>query len=267
MNPTRGLLLSPRRRIATILSHAASSSPSTPLAAAAAATTTSTTTDTLLAGHDSTQVKLMQEELIRVNERDQVLGPGTKVECHRIQPDGTIPLHRAFSVFLFDQDNRLLMQQRAAEKITFPLVWTNTCCSHPLFTPSEMDPVMGIKRAAQRKLEHELGIPPSQVPLSEFHHVATILYKANCDDGVWGEHEVDHVLAIRANVTLDINLNEVASTRWFTRKELDVFRQSKTVFSPWFARIAVSLLPEWWAQLEKNGKVAKNEDDKKIMMM
>lgn len=47
-------------------------------------------------------------------------------------------LHRAFSVFLFDSQNRLLLQQRATEKITFPDMWTNTCCSHPLNTPSEL---------------------------------------------------------------------------------------------------------------------------------
>jgi isopentenyl-diphosphate delta-isomerase len=47
-------------------------------------------------------------------------------------------LHRAFSVFLFDSQNRLLLQQRASEKITFPDMWTNTCCSHPLNTPDEL---------------------------------------------------------------------------------------------------------------------------------
>jgi isopentenyl-diphosphate delta-isomerase type 1 len=47
-------------------------------------------------------------------------------------------LHRAFSVFLFDSQNRLLLQQRATEKITFPDMWTNTCCSHPLNTASEL---------------------------------------------------------------------------------------------------------------------------------
>lgn len=52
--------------------------------------------------------------------------------------ESTKLLHRAFSVFLFDDQNRLLLQQRATEKITFPDMWTNTCCSHPLNTPSEL---------------------------------------------------------------------------------------------------------------------------------
>jgi isopentenyl-diphosphate delta-isomerase len=59
----------------------------------------------------------------------------------------------------------LLLQQRSAEKITFPLRWTNTCCSHPLYKADEMEEkdALGVRRAAQRKLQHELGIDPAQV--------------------------------------------------------------------------------------------------------
>ena len=102
-------------------------------------------------------------------------------------------LHRAFSVFLFDDTNRLLLQQRASEKITFPDMWTNTCCSHPLGIPGETgvtlaESVEGVKRAAQRKLDHELGIAPAQVPLDDFRFLTRIHYKAP-SDGKWGEHE------------------------------------------------------------------------------
>lgn len=102
-------------------------------------------------------------------------------------------LHRAFSVFLFDSNKRLLLQQRATEKITFPDMWTNTCCSHPLGIPgetgAELDAaVLGVKRAAQRKLNHELGIKPEQVPLDKFEFFTRIHYKAP-SDGKWGEHE------------------------------------------------------------------------------
>jgi len=78
-------------------------------------------------------------------------------------------LHRAFSVFLFDRTGeRLLLQQRATEKITFPEYYTNTCCSHPLNTPTEIIETdqLGAKNAARRKLEHELGIPQTQVIIS-----------------------------------------------------------------------------------------------------
>ncbi|KMQ81395.1 isopentenyl-diphosphate delta-isomerase, partial [Lasius niger] len=77
-------------------------------------------------------------------------------------------LHRAFSVFLFNDNNELLLQQRAPGKITFPDMWTNTCCSHPLSVSGETgstlpEAVEGAKRAAQRKLDHELGIKKEQV--------------------------------------------------------------------------------------------------------
>lgn len=102
-------------------------------------------------------------------------------------------LHRAFSVFLFNDQNELLLQQRASEKITFPDMWTNTCCSHPLGIPGETgsnlpDAVMGVKRAAQRKLDHELGIKTEQVPIENFRFLTRIHYKAP-SDGKWGEHE------------------------------------------------------------------------------
>jgi isopentenyl-diphosphate delta-isomerase len=102
-------------------------------------------------------------------------------------------LHRAFSVFLFDSQNRLLLQQRASEKITFPDMWTNTCCSHPLAVAGEtgdtlVKSVEGAKRAAQRKLDHELGIRAAQVPLDKFRFLTRIHYLAP-SDGKWGEHE------------------------------------------------------------------------------
>ncbi len=102
-------------------------------------------------------------------------------------------LHRAFSVFLFNDKNELLLQQRATEKITFPDMWTNTCCSHPLHVSNETGStlpaaVLGVKNAAQRKLDHELGIKKEQVPLEDFHFLTRIHYKAP-SDGKWGEHE------------------------------------------------------------------------------
>src|SRR6266536_1716506 len=102
-------------------------------------------------------------------------------------------LHRAFSVFLFNSKNELLLQQRATEKITFPDMWTNTCCSHPLGIPGESgvsleESIEGVKRAAQRKLDHELGIKAVQVPLEKFRFLTRIHYKAASNEK-WGEHE------------------------------------------------------------------------------
>ena len=119
---------------------------------------------------------------------------------HTDQPRGI--LHRAFSFFLFNHENKMLLTQRASSKITFPGVWTNTCCSHPLhgMTPNEVDVVPdaypkfpGIKHAATRKLKHELGIDAQYIPhdkitfISRFHYWAadTLTYG---EEAPWGEH-------------------------------------------------------------------------------
>ena len=82
---------------------------------------------TQLAGHDEQQAALMAESLIAVDEWDNVLGPISKVEAHR----GPGQFHRAFSLLVFDSQQRLLLQKRSEDKVTFPGVWANTCCSHP----------------------------------------------------------------------------------------------------------------------------------------
>ena len=101
-------------------------------------------------------------------------------------------LHRAFSAFVFrPSDGKLLLQQRATEKITFPDMWTNTCCSHPLddFAEEKIEEKqLGVRVAASRKLEHELGIPPSQTPVDHFQYLTRIHYLAP-SNGLWGEHE------------------------------------------------------------------------------
>ena len=101
-------------------------------------------------------------------------------------------LHRAFSAFVFrPEDGKLLLQQRATEKITFPDMWTNTCCSHPLddFEAEKIEKdQLGVRVAASRKLEHELGIPTDQTPIENFQYLTRIHYLAP-SDGLWGEHE------------------------------------------------------------------------------
>lgn len=85
---------------------------------------------------------MKRDECILVDEQDAITGSGSKHSAHTFnaeQPRGL--LHRAFSVFLFNEDNQLLLQRRADSKITFPRVWTNTCCSHQLhgYEPIEVD--------------------------------------------------------------------------------------------------------------------------------
>ena len=183
-------------------------------------------------------------------------------------------LHRAFSCFLFDSKNRLLLQQRASEKITFPNMWTNTCCSHPLGIPGETGAdldtaVQGVRRAAQRKLDQELGIEARQVPLEKFQFLTRIHYKAP-SNGKWGEHEsktlcslviddwiltefstVDYILFIKADVDHTPNPNEVQASRYVSEEELKaMFTDSTLKFTPWFKLICESMLFEWWEHLD-----------------
>lgn len=152
-------------------------------------------------------------------------------------------LHRAFSVFLFDADNRLLLQQRADEKITFANMWTNTCCSHPLAIPSELGSnaadeissldfaVAGARNAARRKLEHELGIPVDQIPLDKYKFLTRIHYAAP-SSGPWGEHEVDYIFIVKAPVTLNVNPNEIRDSKYVSVAELkEMFKDECKFYS------------------------------------
>lgn len=218
------------------------------------AATSSVANSNELAGYDEEQVRLMDEVCIVLDDDDKPIGSASKKICHLMTNIDRGLLHRAFSVFLFDSQKRLLLQQRASEKITFPDLWTNTCCSHPLGIPgetgSELDAaILGVKHAAQRKLNHELGIKPEQVPIEKFEFFTRIHYKAP-SDGKWGEHEIDYILFIEADVDLEPNVNEVRDTRYVSETELkEMFKQSDLKFTPWFKLICNSMLFEWWAHL------------------
>ncbi len=92
-----------------------------------------------LQGYDQEQIEMMEEACILVDEEDNILGKDTKINCHL----GDGKLHRAFSVLLFNNSGELLIQKRASEKITFPSIWANSCCSHPLHIDSEVNGIDG----------------------------------------------------------------------------------------------------------------------------
>ena len=214
------------------------------------------TLDSSLAGHDEEQIRLMEERCIVLDNDDRYLRDGSKKECHLMTNISKGLLHRAFSVFLFDPTTgKLLLQRRAPEKITFPNMWTNTCCSHPLAIKGELEEAeqIGVRRAAQRKLDHELGIPAEQVPLDQFQYLTRIHYLApNGDEGnIWGEHEIDYILFITAKVTLEPNMNEVCDTKWVSEEELRklMTELDPEAFTPWFKLIVEKFLSPWWGEL------------------
>ena len=201
----------------------------------------------VLGGRDSIQESLMAEAVIQVSENDEVIGPISKFDSH--YKVGTY--HRAFSVLLFDSSGRLLLQRRASHKITFPDVWANSCCSHPLHSDEELEMKnnLGVKRAAIRKLEQELGISPSQVPLDKFDFVTKMRYQARQDDD-WIEREVDHCLVIHADVDVNPNPNEVSEIKWVSQAELEemlLAEDPDNVIAPWFRCIAARIMnDDWW---------------------
>jgi farnesyl-diphosphate farnesyltransferase len=212
---------------------------------------------------------MIKDECIVLNENDDIIGHGNKKQVHTFSkehPRGI--LHRAFSVFLFNSEGKLLLQQRAADKITFPNVWTNTCCSHPLygFEPNEVDnkeslltgQVTGVKNAAIRKLEHELGIPTSTFSVDDFKFLTRLHYWAadvvtHGKESIWGEHEIDYILFAQKDIPkVTANAEEVSDVKYVSLTELQEMMKpgNGLLWSPWFRIIAERfLIPHWWKDL------------------
>jgi len=230
-------------------------------------------------------MQYMQKEFcILVDEQDNDKGHESKEFCHLIPNiEKGVALHRAFSVFLFNSEGKLLLQQRAHSKITFPLYWTNTCCSHPIYNfenerPNAKDTLgadLGVKVAAVRKLEHELGMPQSSFNSGDFTFMTRILYKAPFDDK-WGEHEVDYCLMYQCKVEDEqaskfplnkLNYDEVEDAKFVTQDELRaMMNDSKLLFTPWFKLIVNKFLWKWWDSMMQ-GKLNDHVDTATIHSM
>lgn len=114
--------------------------------------------------------------------------------------------------------------------------------------------IYGAKVAAQRKLDHELGIPISDTPLDQFTYLTRIHYKSASGDesSKWGEHEIDYILILKAknDITINANYNEVKDFKYVDAKELkEMFEDENLVFTPWFKLICQSFLFKWWNNL------------------
>ncbi len=197
-----------------------------------------TDNNNVLGNHDSTQEEMMNEMCLLVNKMDEVIGTKSKLDCHY----GIGDRHRAFSVVLFDESGKMLVQQRSSDKITFPSVWANTCCSHPLDMISEnSQDIQGVINAAIRKLEHELGIPNEVTKLWNFNLVGKFEYSCRWDDE-WIEREIDHVLVVQANTEVDLNRNEIEKILWLDESEINEMilgtgKWENEIIAPWFMMI------------------------------
>lgn len=206
---------------------------------------------------DPAQEVALEESCILVDEKDQIIGKASKYDCHKVKDDGSIPLHRAFSVFIFNSKNEILLQKRSDMKVTFPGYIANACCSHPLFDAQgekEEENALGVRIAAQRRLQHELGIPKHEVDLNALQYLTRIHYKS-VGDGEWGEHEIDYILFLHKDVTLNPNPNEVSDLRFVPKSEFKSFLSSvKDPVSPWFQLVVKHRLNTWWENLSDLSK-------------
>ena len=174
------------------------------------------------------------EKVILVDEADNVLGEMEKMEAHQ---KGI--LHRAFSVFVMDSKNRLLLQRRALDKYHSPGLWTNTCCSHP-----RIDESTG--QAAHRRMLEEMGF---DCPLDE---VFTFIYRASFDNGLT-EHELDHVLIGFSGEIPNPNPEEVHAYKWMPLPEITKdIRNNPEMYTVWF-RIAFDKVTAYLNSMKTSG--------------
>ncbi|MFY9243964.1 MAG: isopentenyl-diphosphate Delta-isomerase [Polaribacter sp.] len=158
----------------------------------------------------------MEERVILVDENDNQLGVMPKMEAHE-----KAVLHRAFSVFIFNDKGQLMLQQRAACKYHSPLLWTNTCCSHQREGESNIE-------AGRRRLQEEMGFT------TELKEVFSFIYKAPFDNGLT-EHELDHVLIGSFNGNPNLNADEVEDYKWMTLQEVKAdMDKNPSIYTAWF---------------------------------
>lgn len=172
----------------------------------------------------------MEEILIWVNEQDEEIGYGEKIDTHHREQ-----LHRAFSFFLYHkEEQKMLIQQRAEGKYHSGGLWTNACCSHPRKEET-------LYQAIYRRVKEELGIDlKTQDHILE---IGTIKYYQKYDN--CAENEIDHVFIgyVTEYPTLKINPNEIANIMWISIPDLKYWLEKQSSqFTAWFPKAFELLL-------------------------
>jgi len=171
--------------------------------------------------------QLQTDTLILVDEDDNEIGSCEKEAAHL----GQGKLHRAFSVFLFNPEGKLLIQQRSPQKMLWGGYWANSCCSHPRLGESTED-------AAYRRIQEELGVS------SELRYLYKFVYHAEFGD-VGSEHENCYVYAGQIDGEVNVDPDEISDWRFITPDELTAeIEANGERFSPW--------LKMEWAEIRAN---------------
>ncbi len=174
-------------------------------------------------------VSFDDEKLILVDPEDRVIGYENKDVCH--QGDGI--LHRAFSIFIFNDKLELLMQQRSKDKMLWGLYWSNTCCSHPRKGET-------YEQATQRRLKEELGLEAPLKFLFKFQ------YQARFGE-VGSENEVCSVYVGKSNEPPKPNPNEIADWKYISVEELErEMEEHPERFTPWFKMEWQRIRKDYW---------------------
>ena len=159
---------------------------------------------------------MAEEYVILVNEKDQEIGLMPKLEAHQ-----KAVLHRAFSVFIFNSKNELMLQQRASNKYHSPNLWTNTCCSHQRSGESNI-------QAGTRRLYEEMGFTTT------LNEITSFIYKAPFDNGLT-EHELDHIMVGYYNEDPVINSDEVEDWKWMKIEDVkNDISLNPDLYTAWF---------------------------------
>ncbi|VXB07840.1 isopentenyl-diphosphate Delta-isomerase [Maribacter litoralis] len=159
---------------------------------------------------------MKEEQVILVNENNEQIGTMPKMEAHE-----KALLHRAFSVFIANDNGDIMLQQRAASKYHSPLLWTNTCCSHQRVGESNIE-------AGKRRLQEEMGFQ------TELKELFSFIYKAPFDNGLT-EHEYDHVMLGTYNAEPNINKDEVEAWKWMSPEAVkEDISNNPNAYTAWF---------------------------------
>jgi len=157
-----------------------------------------------------------EEKVILVNQNDEQIGLMPKMEAHE---KGL--LHRAFSVFVFNEKNELMLQQRAHTKYHSPGLWTNTCCSHQREGESNI-------AAGKRRLQEEMGFS------TDLKDTISFIYKAPFDNGLT-EHEFDHILVGKFQEEPNLNADEAAAWKWMPLEDVKKdMTENPSIYTEWF---------------------------------
>ena len=159
-------------------------------------------------------------QVVLVDEEDIPQGACAKLDAHK---NGGA-LHRAFSIFILNEECKILLQQRAHSKYHCPGLWSNSCCSHP-------HPGKVVLEEAVSRLQFELGFT------TDLFHIGTCIYRVSVDNGLT-EWELDHIFVGDFSGKVSPNSEEVAEVRWIALVELqDTLVSNLSAFTPWLPYI------------------------------